>query len=93
VWDLVVVVVCSFGWLDSIVVSVGVGVYGGILDFMDDEFEMMFCINVDSSVWVVCVVVVEFCCCGEGGDVVVISLVVGLCGGGNEVVYVVMKFV
>ncbi len=90
--DLVAGAVGAFGRLDSIVVSAGIGAYGGILDSSDAELETMLRTNVDSSVWAVRAAVAEFRRRGEGGDVVIISSVAGLRGGGNEAVYAATKF-
>ena len=90
--DLVAGAVGAFGRLDSIVVSAGIGAYGGILDSSDEELETMLRTNVDSSVWAVRAAVGEFRRRGEGGDVVIVSSVAGLRGGGNEAVYAATKF-
>lgn len=90
--DLVAGAVGAFGRLDSMVVSAGIGAYGGILDSSDEELETMLRTNVDSSVWAVRAAVGEFRRRGEGGDVVIVSSVAGLRGGGNEAVYAATKF-
>ncbi|MCW2914208.1 MAG: short-chain dehydrogenase/reductase [Actinomycetia bacterium] len=82
----------KFGRLDSIVVNAGMGAYGGILDATDDELTTMLRTNIDSSVWAVRAAVQQFRHVGEGGDIVVISSVAGLRGGGNEAVYAATKF-
>jgi 3-oxoacyl-[acyl-carrier protein] reductase len=90
--DLVEAAVNSFGRLDSIVVSAGIGAYGGILDASDGELLTMLRTNVDSTVWGVRAAVRQFREQGTGGDVVVISSVAGLRGGGSEAVYAATKF-
>jgi 3-oxoacyl-[acyl-carrier protein] reductase len=82
----------AFGRLDSVVVNAGIGAYGGILDATDDELTTMLRTNVDSSVWAIRAAVQQFRHAGEGGDIVVISSVAGLRGGGNEAVYAATKF-
>jgi 3-oxoacyl-[acyl-carrier protein] reductase len=82
----------KFGRLDSIVVNAGMGAYGGILDATDDELTTMLRTNIDSSVWAVRAAVAQFRHVGEGGDIVVISSVAGLRGGGSEAVYAATKF-
>ncbi|MDX6430855.1 MAG: hypothetical protein QOE54_3221 [Streptosporangiaceae bacterium] len=82
----------KFGRLDSIVVNAGMGAYGGILDATDDELTTMLRTNIDSSVWAVRAAVQQFRHVGEGGDIVIISSVAGLRGGGNEAVYAATKF-
>ncbi|GAB3677132.1 SDR family oxidoreductase [Angustibacter aerolatus] len=82
----------AFGRLDSVVANVGIGAYGGILDASDDDVTTMLRTNVDSSVWALRSAVRRFRSQGDGGDVVVISSVAGLRGGGNEAVYAATKF-
>jgi NADP-dependent 3-hydroxy acid dehydrogenase YdfG len=90
--DLVEAAVNAFGRLDSIVVNAGIGAYGGILDASDGELSTMLRTNVDSTVWGMRAAVTQFRAQGTGGDIVVISSVAGLRGGGNEAVYAATKF-
>jgi NADP-dependent 3-hydroxy acid dehydrogenase YdfG len=89
---LVRAAVQRFGRLDSIVLNAGVGAYGGILDGSDDELRTMIDTNVGGTVWPLRAAVGQFRAAGTGGDVVVISSVAGLRGGGNEAVYAATKF-
>lgn len=82
----------TFGRLDSIVVNAGIGVYGGILDISDEELTAMLRTNLDSSVWALRAAVEQFRAAGTGGDIVVVSSVAGLRGGGDEAVYASTKF-
>lgn len=83
----------KFGALDSIVVNAGIGRYGGILDATDDELRQTMRTNVEGTVWAVRAAVRHFRGAGVGGgDVVIISSVAGLRGGGNEAVYAATKF-
>jgi 3-oxoacyl-[acyl-carrier protein] reductase len=90
--DLVQGAVDAFGRLDSIVVNAGIGAYGGILDATDEELRTMLRTNIDSSVWAVRAAVEQFRRAAGGGDIVVISSVAGLRGGGSEAVYAGTKF-
>lgn len=103
--ELVQVAVESFGALDSIVVNAGLGRYGGILDSTDDELREVMRTNVEGTVWAVRSAVRHFRdaaasakdakdanAATRGGDVVIISSVAGLRGGGNEAVYAATKF-
>ena len=89
--QLVQAAIETFGRLDSIVVNAGIGGYGGILDTTDDELRQMMRTNVEGTVWAVRSAVRHFRAAG-GGDVVIISSVAGLRGGGNEAVYAATKF-
>ena len=99
--ELVQAAVESFGALDSIVVNAGLGRYGGILDSTDDELREIMRTNVEGTVWAVRSAVRHFRAAADanaaaagagGGDVVIISSVAGLRGGGNEAVYAATKF-
>lgn len=81
----------SFGRLDSLVASAGVGAYGGILDGTDDELASMMRTNVDGTIWAIRAAVPPMLSAG-GGDIVIIASVAGLRGGGNEAVYAASKF-
>lgn len=83
--------ISQFGRLDSIVVNAGVGRYGGILDGSDDDLRTMMRTNIEGTVWAVRAAVRRMRPSG-GGDVVIISSVAGVRGGGNEAVYAATKF-
>jgi NADP-dependent 3-hydroxy acid dehydrogenase YdfG len=83
--------ISEFGRLDSIVVNAGVGRYGGILDGSDDDLRTMMRTNIEGTVWAVRAAVRRMRPAG-GGDIVVISSVAGIRGGGNEAVYAATKF-
>jgi 3-oxoacyl-[acyl-carrier protein] reductase len=82
----------QFGRLDSIVVNAGIGIYGGILDTTDEQLRQMMRTNVEGTVWAVRAAVGHLRAAHSGGDVVIISSVAGLRGGGNEAVYAATKF-
>lgn len=75
-----------FGRLDAIVLNAGLGMYGGILDHSDEECAEMIEVNFAGTVWGVRAAVPALLA-GGGGDVVIVSSVAGLRGGGNEAVY------
>lgn len=89
--ELVAAAVEQFGALDSVVVNAGIGRYGGILDGSDDDLRTMLRTNIDGSVWAVRAAVRRMRPAG-GGDIVIISSVAGIRGGGNEAVYAATKF-
>lgn len=88
---LVAAAMSQFGALDSIVVNAGIGRYGGILDGSVDDLRTMMRTNVEGTVWAVRSAVRTMRENG-GGDIVIISSVAGLRGGGNEAVYAATKF-
>lgn len=86
---LVAAAVDGFGRLDSLVAAAGIGAYGGIMDYTDDEISEMLDINVAGTVWSVRAAVAAM---PDGGDIVVVASVAGLRGGGHEAVYAATKF-
>lgn len=76
-----------FGRLDSVVANAGIGMYDG----SDDDMTAMLEVNVAGTVWAVRAAVPELKKAG-GGDVVIVSSVAGLRGGGNQAVYAATKF-
>jgi len=89
---LVDAAVSAFGRLDSIVPSAGIGLYGSILDHSDDEVERMMHTNYDGTVWAIRAAVPAILATAGGGDIVMVSSVAGLRGGGDEAVYSGTKF-
>ena len=89
--SLVAATVEQYGRLDSIVVNAGIGRYGGILDGSDDDLRTMMRTNIEGTVWAVRAAVRAMRPVG-GGDIVIISSVAGIRGGGNEAVYAATKF-
>ena len=81
----------KFGRVDSVVLAAGMGLYGGVEDYTDDEVAGMIDINLTGTVWGVRAALPEFRRNG-GGDIVIIASVAGLRGGGNEAVYAATKF-
>jgi len=81
----------KWGRVDSVVANAGIGMYGGIMDSSDDELRRMMETNYDGTVWTVRAAVPALLA-GGGGDVVIVSSVAGLRGGGDEAVYAGTKF-
>ena len=82
----------TFGRLDSIVPNAGIGMYGSILDHSDEEVERMMDTNYNGTVWTVRAGIPHMLATTGGGDVVIVSSVAGLRGGGDEAVYAGTKF-
>jgi NADP-dependent 3-hydroxy acid dehydrogenase YdfG len=80
-----------FGRLDSVVPNAGVGAYGSILDHDDEVVAEKIDTNSSGTVWTVRAAVPALRDAG-GGDVVIVSSVAGLRGGGDEAVYAGTKF-
>ena len=89
---LVDAAVSTFGRLDTIVPNAGIGLYGDILDHSDAEVERMMHTNYDGTVWAIRAAVPAMLETAGGGDIVIVSSVAGLRGGGDEAVYAGTKF-
>lgn len=83
---LVEAAVTTFGRLDSLVASAGIGMYGDVVDGSDDDMKLMIDTNFTGTVWGVRSVVPTFLAAG-GGDIVIVSSVAGIRGGADEAVY------
>lgn len=88
---LVETAIDRFGRLDSIVVSAGIGAYGGIMDLTDEKLAEMMDTNVAGTIWPIRAAVPALLEAG-GGDIVIIASVAGLRGAGDEAVYAATKF-
>lgn len=89
---LVSAAVERWGRLDSVVPNAGIGLYGGILDWSDEEVAEMMDTNFAGTVWSIRAAVPEMLRTTGGGDIVIVSSVAGLRGGGDESVYAGTKF-
>jgi 3-oxoacyl-[acyl-carrier protein] reductase len=88
--ELVSAALERFGRLDSLVCAAGVGAYGGILDYGDEELQCMVNTHFSGTIWGIRAALPAMIQAG-GGDIVVIASVAGLRGGGNEAVYAATK--
>ena len=89
---LVASAVDTWGRIDSVVPNAGIGLYGSILDWSDAEVAEMMETNFAGTVWSVRAAVPEMLRTTGGGDIVIVSSVAGLRGGGDESVYAGTKF-
>jgi NADP-dependent 3-hydroxy acid dehydrogenase YdfG len=89
---LVRAAVDTWGRLDSVVPNAGIGMYGGILDYPDDEIARMVDTNYTGTIWTVRAALPAMLETTGGGDVVIVASVAGLRGGGDEAVYAGTKF-
>lgn len=82
----------AFGRVDSVVANAGVGFYGGVLDYDENQIRTMVSTNFLGTVWLAREAVRCFRAVGDGGDIVILGSVAGLGpGGGNESVYAATK--
>ncbi len=80
-----------FGRVDALVANAGIGAYGGIMDLADEQLAVMMDTNIAGTVWPIRAVVPHLLKAGRG-DIVIVSSVAGLRGGGDEAVYAATKF-
>lgn len=91
--DVVDAAVDRFGRLDSLVCNAGIGVFGGILDYTDQQLAAIVETNLLGTVWAVRAAVDHFDSRGGGGDLVIVASVAGLgSASGQESVYASSKF-
>lgn len=89
---LVDTAVAEFGRLDSIVINAGVGYFGGITQWDDEQIEAMVRTNVAGTMWATRAAVRAFDAQRTGGDIVVIASVAGLAAANSwEAVYAATK--
>lgn len=84
--EIVRLAVERWGRVDSLIASAGIGMYGDLLDSSEDELRGMIDTNYTGTVWSVRSVLPTMLE-AAGGDIVVVSSVAGVSGGGNESVY------
>ena len=90
--EIVRVGIDAFGRLDSVVANAGIGFYGGVLDYDDDQIDLMVDVNLKGTIWLARSAVRQFRAQGAGGDIVIVGSVAGmLIGGGKEAVYAASK--
>ncbi|MFC4224673.1 SDR family oxidoreductase [Lysinibacter cavernae] len=90
---LVDTALAAFGRLDSLVANVGIGYFGGITEWSDEQVAQMIDTNSLGTIWPIRAVVRHFDSRPGGGDIVIIASVAGL-GTGNayEAVYAATKY-
>lgn len=76
----------KWGRIDAVVPNAGIGKYGSVLDYSDDEVTEMMRTNYEGTVHAVRAALPAMLERGEG-DVVIVSSVAGFRGGGNESIY------
>ncbi|MGQ0839192.1 SDR family oxidoreductase [Actinokineospora sp.] len=86
---LVETAVERFGGLDILVANAGIGAYGGILDYSDEEIEQIIDTNLTGTIWSVRAAAPHLL--ERGGDIVLVSSVAGLRGRADEAVYAATK--
>ncbi len=80
------VAVETFGTIDAIVANAGIGMYGSILDFSDDEVNRMMRTNFEGTVHIIRAGLPTMLEKGEG-DVIIVSSVAGFRSGADESIY------
>lgn len=75
-----------FGTIDAVVANAGVGMYGSILDFSDDEINRMIRTNFEGTVHMIRASLPTMVEKGEG-DVIIVSSVAGFRSGADEAIY------
>ncbi len=76
----------KFGTIDTIVPNAGIGMYGSILDYSDDEVNRMMRTNYEGTVHVIRACLPTMLEKKEG-DIIIVASVAGFRGGGDESIY------
>jgi NADP-dependent 3-hydroxy acid dehydrogenase YdfG len=84
--ELVAAAIAKWGRIDAVVPNAGIGKYGSVLDWSDDEVTEMMRTNYEGTVHAVRAAVPHLIA-QKSGDVVIVSSVAGFRGGGDESIY------
>ncbi|OIQ85845.1 putative oxidoreductase [mine drainage metagenome] len=84
--ELVAAAIAKWGRIDAVVPNAGIGKYGSVLDWSDDEVNEMMRTNYEGTVHAVRAAVPHFIA-QKSGDVVIVSSVAGFRGGADESIY------
>lgn len=76
----------TFGTIDAVVANAGIGMYGSILDYSDDEVNRMIRTNFEGTVHVIRATLPTMLERGDG-DVIIVSSVAGFRSGADEAIY------
>ncbi|MFM2365266.1 MAG: hypothetical protein RLY79_935 [Actinomycetota bacterium] len=76
----------AFGTIDCVVPNAGIGMYGSVLDYSDDEVNRMMRTNYEGSVHIVRATLPTMLA-KKTGDIIMVSSVAGFRGGGDESIY------
>lgn len=75
-----------FGTIDAVVANAGIGMYGSILDYSDDEVNRMMRTNYEGTVHIIRATLPTMLEKSQG-DVIIVSSVAGFRGGADEAIY------
>lgn len=75
-----------FGTIDAVIANAGIGMYGSILDYSDDEVNRMMRTNFEGTVHIIRATLPTMLDKSEG-DVIIVSSVAGFRSGGDEAIY------
>jgi 3-oxoacyl-[acyl-carrier protein] reductase len=76
----------TFGTIDCVVPNAGIGMYGSVLDYSDDEVNRMMRTNYEGTVHIIRACLPTMIA-KKAGDIVIVSSVAGFRGGGDESIY------
>ncbi|HEY3292716.1 MAG TPA: SDR family NAD(P)-dependent oxidoreductase [Candidatus Nanopelagicaceae bacterium] len=75
-----------FGTIDAVVANAGIGMYGSILDYSDDEVNQMMRTNFEGTVHIIRATLPTMLN-KSAGDVIIVSSVAGFRSGADEAIY------
>ena len=81
----------TFGTIDCLVPNAGIGMYGSVLDYSDDEINRMMRTNFEGTVHITRACLPTMLA-KQVGDIIMVASVAGFRGGGDESIYAGTKF-
>ena len=76
----------KFGKIDIVIPNAGIGMYGSILDYSDDQISQMLRTNIDSTIHIIRAALPAMIESGFG-DIVIVASVAGFHSAANQAVY------
>jgi NADP-dependent 3-hydroxy acid dehydrogenase YdfG len=83
---LVAAALAKFGKINAVIPNAGIGMYGSILDYSDDQISQMLRTNIDSTIHLIRAAVPAMIKTGFG-DIVIVASVAGFHSAANQAVY------
>ncbi len=84
--ELVAAALAKFGKINAVIPNAGIGMYGSILDYSDDQISQMLRTNIDSTIHLIRAAVPAMIKTGFG-DIVIVASVAGFHSAANQAVY------
>lgn len=87
--NLMRIAIEKFGRIDSVIANAGIGLYGGIMDYSNEQLNELMETNLQGTIWTVRAAVPDLK--KNGGDIVIVSSISGYRSKKNQAVYAATK--